>query len=60
MPDEWDWFAVDNLYYQGEKFYLIWDRTGKKYNRGKGLKLFRDNILVANSNKIEKLTYLMR
>ena len=60
VPDEWDWFAVDNLYYQGEKFYLIWDRTGKKYNRGKGLKLFKDNILVANSNKIQKLTYVVR
>ena len=32
----------------------------QKYNKGKGLKLFKDNILVANSNKIEKLTYIVR
>ena len=60
VPDEWEWFAVDNLYYQGKKFSLIWDKTGEKYNRGKGLTLFRDNILVANSNRIEKLTYSMK
>ena len=60
VPDEWEWFAVDNLYYQGKKFSLIWDKTGEKYNRGKGLTLFRDNILVANSNRVEKLTYSMK
>ena len=60
VPDEWEWFAVDNLYYQGKKFSLIWDKTGKKYNRGNGLSLFRDNILVAKSSKIEKITYFMR
>ena len=60
VPDDWEWFAVDNIYYQGKKFSLIWDETGKKYGRGKGLTLFRDNILVANSSKIEKLTYSMK
>ena len=60
VPDDWEWFAVDNLYYQGKKFSLIWDKTGEKYNRGKGLTLFRDNILVANSNRVEKLTYSMK
>ena len=60
VPDYWDWFAVDNLYIQGKKFSLIWDRTGKKYNRGNGLSLFRDNILVAKSSEIEKITYSMR
>ena len=60
VPDDWEWFAVDNIYYQGKKFSLIWDETGKKYGRGKGLTLFRDNILVANSSKIEKLTYSIK
>ena len=36
------------------------DKTGKKYNKGNGLSLFRDNILVAKSSKIEKITYSMR
>ena len=60
VPDDWEWFAVDNIYYQDKKFSLIWDESGKKYGRGKGLTLFRDNILVANSSKIEKLTYSMK
>ena len=60
VPDEWEWFAVDNLYYQGKKFSLIWDKTGEKYNRGKGLTLFRDNIIVANSSRVEKITYYIK
>ena len=60
VPDDWEWFAVDNLYIQGKKFSLIWDKTGKKYNRGNGLSLFKDNILVSKSSKIEKITYSMR
>ena len=59
IPDNWDWFAVDNISYQGEKMSLVWDGTGKKYNRGKGLMLFKENVLVAKSNKIEKLIYTM-
>ncbi len=60
VPDDWEWFAVDNLYFQGKKFSLIWDKTGKKYNRGNGLSLFRENILVAKSAEIEKLNYSFR
>ena len=59
IPDNWDWFAVDNISYQGEKMSLVWDGTGKKYNRGKGLMLFKENVLVAKSSKIEKLIYTM-
>ena len=59
IPDNWDWFAVDNISYQGEKMSLVWDGSGKKYNRGKGLMLFKENVLVAKSNKIEKLIYTM-
>ena len=60
IPDDWEWFAVDNLYFQGKKFSLIWDKTGKKYNRGNGLSLFRDNKLKVNSSEIEELTYSIR
>ena len=59
VPNNWEWFAVDNIYYQGKKFSLIWDKTGKRYSRGKGLMLFRENILVAKSNKINKLIYVI-
>ena len=60
VPNNWEWFAVDNIYYQGKKFSLIWDKTGKRYSRGKGLMLFKENILVAKSNKVENLTYSIK
>ena len=31
IPENWDWFAVDNIYYQGKSLSLVWDKTGKKY-----------------------------
>lgn len=55
IPDSWEWFCVDNLLVQRKNISLIWDKTGKKYNRGKGLSVFIDGKLVAKSNKIEKL-----
>ncbi len=60
VPNNWEWFAVDNIYFQGKKFSLIWDKTGKRYSRGKGLMLFKENILVAKSNKVENLIYSMK
>lgn len=64
VPDDWDWFTVDNISYQEEKLSLVWDRTGEKYNTGKGLMLFKENefkekILVAQSINIDELTYTM-
>jgi hypothetical protein len=38
LPDDaWDWFCLDGVPYQGHSVTVIWDRTGKRYNRGTGL-----------------------
>lgn len=43
-PKEWDHFRLWHLRVQGREIEVVWDRTGEKYGRGKGLMLFVDGI----------------
>jgi len=36
----WKWFALDNVYYRGKIMTIIWDETGEKYKKGKGLSVY--------------------
>lgn len=59
LPDEkWDWFCLDNVLYHNKILSIVWDKTGLKYNKGKGLSLFIDGKLVANSSTLGKLIYI--
>ncbi|MFI1772404.1 MGH1-like glycoside hydrolase domain-containing protein [Thalassobellus citreus] len=53
--DKWDWFCLDNVLYHGDIVTIIWDKTGEKYNKGKGFKVFRNGQEIAASEKLEKL-----
>jgi hypothetical protein len=53
--DKWDWFCLDNVLYHGDIITILWDKTGKKYNKGKGFKIFRNGKVIASSLKLEKL-----
>ena len=55
IPDDWEWFAVKNIHFQGKEIDLIWDRTGDKYHLGKGLMLFVDQNLAIQKEKIQKI-----
>ena len=57
IPDSWDWFCIDKLLYHGRELTLIWDKTGEKYHRGKGLMLFMDGDEKAKAETIERLYY---
>ncbi|MCF3109219.1 glycoside hydrolase [Niabella sp. CC-SYL272] len=52
----WDWFALDNVLYHGKIITIIWDRTGKKYHKGKGLSVWADGKLVQRSKRLTKIT----
>ncbi|WP_293306388.1 MGH1-like glycoside hydrolase domain-containing protein [Pedobacter sp. UBA5917] len=38
--NQWHWFILDNVTYHNKIITILWDQTGKKYNRGKGLLIF--------------------
>ena len=46
-PETWDWFCLDAVPYHGHLLSIVWDKTGKKYNRGKGLTLWADGVRIA-------------
>lgn len=56
IPSDWDWFCLDKLYYKGRMLTIIWDKTGRKYNMGKGLSIYADTKLIAKSDSITKLS----
>jgi hypothetical protein len=49
---EWDWFALDNVPYQGRILTILWDKDGKKYGRGKGLRVLANGVEVAKANTL--------
>jgi hypothetical protein len=49
---KWDWFCLDNVMYHGKIITVIWDKTGKKYNRGKGLSVWVDGRKVISKKII--------
>ncbi len=52
---QWDWFCLDRVKYHGRWVSIVWDKTGEKYGRGKGLSIFVDGQEVARSEKLEPL-----
>jgi hypothetical protein len=54
--NKWDWFCLDNVLYHGKIITIVWDKTGMKYKKGKGLSVFVNGRKIAASDKLEKLT----
>ncbi len=53
---KWDWFCLDNVLYHGKIITIVWDKTGLKYKKGKGLSVWVNGRKVASSTILEKLT----
>lgn len=44
----WSYFAIDGLPYHGHLLAIVYDQSGKHYNRGRGLTLFVDGKKIAS------------
>lgn len=54
--DTWDWFALDDVRYAGRALTILWDRTGERYGRGKGLQVIADGEVIAASPSLGRLS----
>jgi hypothetical protein len=54
-PDTWDWFCLDNVPYHGRTLTILWDRTGTKYHKGAGLRVFADGQEIARSDELTRI-----
>lgn len=52
----WDWFCLDNLPYHGRTLTILWDRTGRKFGKGKGLRVFADGREIARAAALRRTT----
>jgi len=52
----WDWFCLDNVLYHGRIITILWDKTGTRYGRGKGLRVFADGKEIIQSETITRVT----
>tara|TARA_A100001011_G_scaffold260132_1_gene268617 strand:- start:2615 stop:4276 length:1662 start_codon:yes stop_codon:yes gene_type:complete len=59
IPDNWEWFAVKNINYQGKKIDIVWDENGKKFGLGKGLTIFVDDIKKFNTTTNKNIKVLI-
>ena len=53
---EWPWFCLDHISYHGRTLTILWDETGEKYGKGKGLRVFADGREIAHSEALQKVT----
>jgi hypothetical protein len=54
--DTWDFFCLDGVPYHGRLLTILWDRTGERYQQGKGLRVFADGGEIAASATLGRIT----
>lgn len=50
---KWDWFCLDNVYYHGKSITVLWDKSGAKYHRGKGLHIYANGREILKSASLK-------
>ena len=53
---KWNWFCLDNILYHGKIITILWDKTGAKYKKGKGLSVWCNGKKIAFANSLQKIT----
>ena len=54
--NKWNWFCLDNVLYHGKIITIIWDKTGTKYKKGKGLSVWANGKKIASSSTLKKVS----
>jgi len=52
----WDYFCLDRIRYHGYGLTILYDRTGQRYGRGKGLAVLVDGRSIASAEKLTRVT----
>lgn len=52
----WDYFCLDQVRYHGRWLTVLYDRSGRRYGKGKGLRVFSDGKEIAAAEKLTRIT----
>lgn len=50
---QWSWFCLDHVLYHGKNISILWDESGRKYGKGKGLFVFADGKQIIHSARLK-------
>jgi len=51
-----EYFCADGILYHNHYITVLWDKTGKRYNKGAGLRVYVDGELKSESTEIRRIT----
>jgi predicted GH43/DUF377 family glycosyl hydrolase len=54
-PGAWDYFCVDQLRYHGRWLTILYDKTGDRYHRGPGLRVFADGKEIGRAASLGRV-----
>ena len=52
----WDYFCLDQVRYHGRWLTILFDKTGERYRKGKGLRIFADGREIAAADGLQRLS----
>jgi len=58
-PGKWNYFALDGLPYHGHILTILYDRDGRRYQRGSGFQLFCDGRVIAHATQLQVLRIVL-
>src|SRR5436190_22722953 len=56
VSKSWDYFALEDVPYHGRKLTVIWDKDGKRYGQGAGLRVLANGEELARLNVLGKIS----
>jgi hypothetical protein len=56
LASAWDWFCLDRIPYHGGKIAILWDKTGTKFGKGRGLRVFAGGKEIAHADSLMRVT----
>jgi hypothetical protein len=55
VPNDWDYFCLDQVRYHGRWLTILWDRHGTHYGKGAGLRIFANGKQIGSSGRLQSL-----
>ncbi|MFU8892911.1 MAG: MGH1-like glycoside hydrolase domain-containing protein [Luteolibacter sp.] len=56
VPDgTWDYFCLDQVPYRGHLLTILYDRTGKRYGKGMGLRILIDGREISSAPRLQRI-----
>ena len=56
---KWDWFCLDKVMYHGKNITILYDKTGKKYGKGKGFRIYANGKEIYKGNELKHVLVKM-